>query len=117
MLTQKSMIAACLGVMGAALLSGNANAMTEEECLRLSPNLYLAAIERGACGIDDIETAAGPQQEAASNENGGRDGRNGGRDGGGKDGGGNDGGGNDGGGGGRQGGGNPAGSGRPGAKP
>lgn len=81
MLTPKISLVACIGVVGAALLAGNANAMTTEECTHLDGNAYLAAIERGACGID-IVTAAGPQQEASTGDDdggqGGRDGRNGG---------------------------------------
>jgi uncharacterized membrane protein YgcG len=74
MLTQKMTLAACIGVMGIALLASNANAMTEEECTHLEGNQFLAAVERGACGID-IVTAAGPQETSADD---GRDGRNGG---------------------------------------
>ena len=91
MLRQRFEIAACIGVIGAALLAGEADAKTYEECLRLSANEYLAAIERGVCDIN-IETAAGPQQEASADDEGSRDGRNGGERGGNNGGGNRDGG-------------------------
>ena len=68
-------LTACAGALCATLLPGEANASTHEECLRLSANQYLAAIERGVCDVN-IETAAGPQQDAAAGGgDGGRDGR------------------------------------------
>jgi len=71
-------LTACIGVVGAGLLAGDASAMTHEECIRLPANQYLAAIERGVCEIN-LETAAGPQQEASTDDgDGNRDGRNGG---------------------------------------
>jgi len=76
MLKHRLEIAACIGVIGAALLAGEADAKTHDECLRLSANEYLAAIERGVCDIG-IETAAGPQQEASADDEDGRDGRSG----------------------------------------
>jgi hypothetical protein len=81
-----------------------AEAMSDKECARLDGNQFLAAIERGACGGADIVTAAGPDQETASTDDGGRDGRNGG---------GNEGGGGDGG----SGGSSTGGGGRAGASP
>jgi hypothetical protein len=76
--------AACIGVLGTALLTGNANALTRSECEELPGNMFLAAVERGDCDLD-IQTAAGPQEELIDEgESGGnrnRDGRNGGKSG------------------------------------
>ena len=76
MLKHRIEIAACIGVIGAALLSGDAKAMSHDQCVLLTANEYLAAIERGACDIS-IETAAGPQEAFADDEDGDRDGRKG----------------------------------------
>ena len=59
MMSNSLKLGACVGVLGVALLARTANAMTDEECARLPGNMYLAAVERGTCSIDDIETAAG----------------------------------------------------------
>lgn len=94
-------LTACAGALCATLLPGDAHAFTHEECLRLSANQYLAAIERGVCDVN-IETAAGPQQDAAADAgDGNRDGRGEGGNGGRSEGGDKSGGGNPGGGGGR----------------
>ena len=93
MFTRNFALAACIGVMGATLQASPSHAMTIEECDRLQPNQYLAAIERGECEIVDIETAAGPDQSAFGSNGSGvevdvddhdkeRTGRNGGSEGG-----------------------------------
>jgi hypothetical protein len=102
MIKHSEKVLAVLGVIGVVILSNDAKAMTQGECEQLSGNMYLAAIERGECEIDDIQTAAGPQQpDEFSDEGGGgnrnRDGRNGGEGGGGGGEGGNGGGSRDGG--------------------
>jgi hypothetical protein len=102
MLSPKARFAACVGMLSTVLLANDALAMSDQECARLPGNQFLAAIERGNCRVD-FETAAGPQETlvVGSNDEGGRDGRNGhqggGRDGGSK-GGGDSGGGDSGGG-------------------
>ena len=91
-------IAFCLGLAGMALVAGNADALTTQECGALPGNQFLAAVERGTCRID-IETAAGPGTTLADNGDDDHNGR-GGEHGGGGGGGGGDGGGGGGGGGG-----------------
>jgi len=72
-------IAACSSILGIAVLAHDAMALTEMECEDLSGNQFLAAVERGECDID-IQTAAGPQEEAVDEQGstGDRDGRSGG---------------------------------------
>ena len=84
MLTSRLTLAVCVGVLGATLLVNDAEALTDAECSRLTGNAFLAAVERGTCKIDEIVTAAGPQQDASTggDETGEHDGRNGGRSGG-----------------------------------
>jgi hypothetical protein len=96
MINHRMKFAACLGILGAAVLANSAVALTTAECEQLTGNMYLAAIERGECAMDDIQTAAGPMEELIPDEgdNRTRDGRNGGRSGGSE----NDGGSNNGGG-------------------
>ena len=86
MLAMRVTRAVCIGVLGMAFLAVEAEAMSDKECARLTDNQFLAAIERGACGGADIVTAAGPDQETASTDDGGRNGRNGGNNEGGGDG-------------------------------
>jgi hypothetical protein len=71
-------LAACFGILGAAVLANNAMAMSQDECERLSGNMFLAAIERGDCELS-IQTAAGPDQLLTPDDDGdrSRDGRNG----------------------------------------
>ena len=57
--------AALIGLAGASLLTGRAQAMSQGECDRLSANQFLASIERGDCSVD-IQTAAGPTAGAPS---------------------------------------------------
>ncbi len=100
MISPKLKIAVLAGTIQAAMLAGNAQAMTQEECARLTGNQFLAEIERGNCHID-ITTAAGPDADpmlyAGGGEDGGRTGRGGERGGGNEGGGGNGDGGGDGG--------------------
>ncbi|WP_395019882.1 hypothetical protein [Dongia sp.] len=85
MIKHSEKILAVLGILGVIALASSAKADTQDECEQLSGNMYLAAIERGDCDIN-IQTAAGPQEEPTSGEDGDqnrhRDGRNGGKSGG-----------------------------------
>jgi hypothetical protein len=78
MMSNSLKLGACIGVLGVAMLARATNAMTVEECTRLPGNMYLAAVERGACSIDDIETAAGSDVTLANGDEYDRPGRNGG---------------------------------------
>ncbi|MDQ7248304.1 hypothetical protein [Dongia sedimenti] len=75
-------LAACIGVLGAAVLASDAMALNKQQCQDLPGNMFLAAIERGDCDVN-IQTAAGPQEELIPEEGGNRprDGRNGGKSG------------------------------------
>jgi hypothetical protein len=88
--------AACIGILGAAVLANDAMALNQAQCQDLPGNMFLAAVERGDCDIS-IQTAAGPQEEVIPEDDRDRprtrDGRNGGRGGGDTKGGGNEGGG------------------------
>jgi len=74
MIKHSMKLAACIGIFGVAVLSNNAMAMNQEACESLPGNTFLAAVERGDCEIN-IQTAAGPAEEANSEgeEGGGRD--------------------------------------------
>jgi hypothetical protein len=78
-------LAACVAILGAAALAGDAMALSQEQCQQLPGNMFLAAVERGDCDIN-IQTAAGsPEEELIPEEprdRPNRDGRNGGRSGG-----------------------------------
>jgi hypothetical protein len=76
MMSNSLKLGACIGVLGVAMLARATNAMTVEECTRLPGNMYLAAVERGACSIDDIETAAGKNATLIVRDDGDRGGRN-----------------------------------------
>ena len=74
-------LAACIGILGAAVLANDAMALNQVQCQELPGNMFLAAVERGDCDLN-IQTAAGPQEEVIPEETRDRrrprDGRNGG---------------------------------------
>jgi hypothetical protein len=87
-------LAACISILGVAVLANDAMALNQEQCQQLPGNMFLAAVERGDCDIA-IQTAAGPDEvvipevshDRPHNRDGRNDGRSGGTEGGGKEGG------------------------------